>query len=241
MIIVIFSTLKYLLICATFCSSALTQSLKLSTFLPIFCLVRQRSSKTLIFAKMMKRVVPILLSLIVVLPACTKKEPTRTSGIDTIDNTVYQTTTYFVYGFSFSQAKLLSNLANPGADIIVYVNKDNFHTGLLYRQITGLHLIQAGEYDDEASAKTAFDNLKSFTVTQWTDMADPIRTTRCGFTRPIMRRTPRSGLSVLLTRKGNLWITGNVLFNGSISPMVPQLALQKNNGTRTFTETDLQH
>lgn len=122
----------------------------------------------------MKRTFHILLAIFIALSACTKVEKTRTSGTETIDNTVHLPT-YFVYGFSFSKAKLISNLANPGADISVNVNKDN----LPYRLILQANnykpsFYKVGDYADEAAAKAAFDNLKTVSVSQWTDMADPI-------------------------------------------------------------------
>jgi hypothetical protein len=123
----------------------------------------------------MKRTLHILLILIILISACTKTEKTRTSGIDTIDNIIHTSTTYFVYGFSFSQAKLVSNLANPGSDIIVYVN--NFvPPARLTLQANNLKpsFFKVGEYADETSAISAFDNLKTVIVTQGTDIADPI-------------------------------------------------------------------
>jgi hypothetical protein len=124
---------------------------------------------------MMKRVVLILTSLIVILAGCTKKEPTRTSGIDTIDNITYFNTTYFNYGFSFSGAKLVSTNLNPGPDITIFVNPGN-NTPTLTLQTNNLKpsFFKAGDFPDEATAKTAFDNLKTVSVTQWLDMADPI-------------------------------------------------------------------
>jgi hypothetical protein len=124
---------------------------------------------------MMKRVVLILLSLIVILAGCTKTEPTRTSGIDTIDNITHFSTTYFNYGFSFSSAKALSTNLNPGPDITLYVIVGNV-TPTLTLQTNNLKpsFYKLDDYPDEASAKTAFDNLKTVSVTQWLDMADPI-------------------------------------------------------------------
>jgi hypothetical protein len=123
----------------------------------------------------MKRVVLILLSLIIISVGCTKKEPTRTSGIDTIDNITYFNTTYFNYGFSFSGAKLVSTNLNPGPDITIFVNPGN-STPTLTLQTNNLKpsFFKVGDFPDEATAKTAFDNLKTVSVTQWVDMADPI-------------------------------------------------------------------
>jgi hypothetical protein len=123
----------------------------------------------------MKRVVFILLSLIVVLAGCTKKEPTRTSGNDTIDNITYFSTTYYNYGFSFSGAKLVSTNLNPGPDITIFVNPGT-GTPTLTLQANNLKpsFFKVGDFPDEATAKTAFDNLKTVSVSLWLDMADPI-------------------------------------------------------------------
>ena len=123
----------------------------------------------------MKRTFYILISLSIALAACNKDEDTRTSGTDTINNKTYQSTTYYVYGFSFSQAEQVPTTLNPGPDIIVYVNQDN----TVYRltlQANNLYpsFYKVGDFANEAAAKAAFDNLKTVTVSQWSDMADPI-------------------------------------------------------------------
>jgi hypothetical protein len=125
--------------------------------------------------RMMKRLLFILVFIVSVLTGCTKTEPTRTSGIDTIDNIIYQPNDPFVYGFLFSTAKLVSSKSDPKPDITLYVNADNV-THRLTLQISSLKpsFFKVGEFADEASAKTAFDNLNTVTVTQWTDMADPV-------------------------------------------------------------------
>lgn len=123
----------------------------------------------------MKKTLFILLGIFLILAGCTKKEPTRTSGIDTIDNITYFSTTYFNYGFSFSSAKLRSTNLNPGPDITLYVNVDNI-TPRLTLQTNNLKpsFYKYGDFADETTAKSAFDNLKTVSVPQWTDMADPI-------------------------------------------------------------------
>jgi hypothetical protein len=124
---------------------------------------------------MIKRVVLILLSYFVILAGCTKKESTRTSGIDTIDNITYFSTTYYNYGFSFSAAKLLSTNLNPGPDITLFLNVGTVPpTITLQTNNLKSSFYKLDDYPDEASAKTAFDNLKTVSVTQWLDMADPI-------------------------------------------------------------------
>lgn len=123
----------------------------------------------------MKRSISILVILLLFLPGCTKVEPTRTSGTDTIDNTRYLSTTYYYYGFSFPSAKLVPTYPAPGPDIIVFLNNGNVPATLTL-QANNLNpsFYKVGDYPDEQSAKTAFDNLKSFSASSWQEMADPI-------------------------------------------------------------------
>ena len=124
----------------------------------------------------MKRSIIILSALLLVLSGCTKKEPVRTSGTDTIDNITYFSVTYYNYGFSFSKAKLVSTNVNPGPDITLFVTQDNSGNPILTLQADNLNpsFYKVGDYADEASAKTAFDNLKTVSVSQWQDMANPV-------------------------------------------------------------------
>ncbi len=124
----------------------------------------------------MRRTIYTLLAIIVAVSACTKVEKTRTSGTDTIDNTTYMSSTYYYYGFSFSKAKLVSTIENPGPDIVLYVNIDNPADKRLTFQTRNLNpsFYKVGDFADEASAKSAFDNLKTVSVSQWQEMADPI-------------------------------------------------------------------
>jgi hypothetical protein len=123
----------------------------------------------------MKRHLLILLTIFLVLSGCTKKEKTRTSGIDTIDNTTLFSTTYYQYGFSFSGANLVKTYPGP-FDIAIYVNVDTPGSPRLTLQSDNLKpsFFKVGDYADEAGAQAAFDNLKTVTVTDWQDMADPI-------------------------------------------------------------------
>lgn len=122
----------------------------------------------------MKRLSIILLTFIT-LTSCQKDIRVRTTGTDTIDNTTYSGSTYFVYGFTFSTGKPVSTQNNPGPDITIFVNKINTPSSLIL-QANNLKpsFYKVGDYADEAEAKTVFDNLKTFSATQWTDMADSI-------------------------------------------------------------------
>ena len=123
----------------------------------------------------MKRSFFIILIFLSVLSGCRKDNTQRTSGTDTIDNTVYQTTTYYAFGFSFSQAKKISNLDNPWPDIVLYVNNDNPISRLtLQTENYKPSFYKLGDYPDAAAAISAFDNLKTVGSFQWEYMADPI-------------------------------------------------------------------
>ena len=123
----------------------------------------------------MKKLVLILIVIISVLSGCTKKETTRTSGIDTIDNITYFSTTYYNYGFSFSGAKLVSTINAQGYDISLYVNTDT-PPPILTLQNNNFKpsFFKVGDYADETTAQSVFDNIKTVSVTQWQDIADTI-------------------------------------------------------------------
>lgn len=125
----------------------------------------------------MKQLLKILLLLVVVLAGCKKEEDVPTSGTQTIDNTTHMSSTYYIYGFTFSTGQTVPTTSTPGPDIAVYVNTDNPNAApRLYLAANNLRpsFSKAGDYPDQSAAKTAFDNLKSITATQWTDLADPI-------------------------------------------------------------------
>ena len=110
-----------------------------------------------------------------ILPGCRKDDTPRTSGTETIDNTLYGTGPYYANGFLFSQAKKISTLDNMGYDILIYVNNDNPVRRLtLQADNFKPSFCKIGDYIDAASAVFAFNNLKSVGTYQWEDMADPI-------------------------------------------------------------------
>jgi hypothetical protein len=124
----------------------------------------------------MKRLLIIVVILLPVLSGCKKDETARTSGIDTIDNTVYMSDTYYSLGFSFSQAKKFSNLNNPWPDIVLYVNSDAQENRLTFQtENFKSSFYKLGDYSDATAASAAFSNLKTVSVTQWSEMADPVK------------------------------------------------------------------
>jgi hypothetical protein len=123
----------------------------------------------------MKKMVFIFFALFIIVPGCTKKEATRTSGIDTIDNTNHFSTTYFQYGFSFPGANLVATYPSPGPDITLYVIIGTGTPRLTLQTVSLLpSFFKVGDFADVTTAQSAFDNLKTVSVSQWQDMADPV-------------------------------------------------------------------
>lgn len=114
----------------------------------------------------------ILLIILLMQVSCKKDDAIPTSGIATINNTTEFSTTYYVYGFLFSEAKLVSTLDKPAPDITV----DSDGTNLLLQTNNFKNsFFLFGEYNSEASAKSAFANLSSANVTQWEGLAYPLK------------------------------------------------------------------
>ncbi len=125
----------------------------------------------------MKRVFYFLLVILLVITGCRKDKPVRTSGIDTIENTLYGTGPYYANGFSFSRAEKVSTLDDPGPDIVLYLS-DNGLSSKLTLQASNFKdsFYKVGDYPDAASAITVFDSLKNIGVFLWEGMANPIET-----------------------------------------------------------------
>jgi hypothetical protein len=116
----------------------------------------------------MKKSFFILLMFLTVIPGCRKDDTLRTSGTDTIDNTLYGTdiTGYYAFGFLFSQAKKVSTLNNTAFDITI--GNDGTLSNLIFQTNNYKDsFYKVGEYDAATSAEQAFNNLTSYTVPQW--------------------------------------------------------------------------
>jgi hypothetical protein len=127
----------------------------------------------------MKRSANIIFIFLLFLAGC-RKESSDTSGTDTINNTTHKGTTYYIYGFTFSSGRAVSTAETPGPDIAVYVNADNQNVSpRLYLIANNFNpsFYKFAQYNDEAEAKSAFDELKTVSIppTQWSDLADSIR------------------------------------------------------------------
>ena len=123
----------------------------------------------------MKRLFVLIVLISIVLYGCKKDENPSLSGTVTIDNKIYQSTTYYAYGFSFSKAIKVSTLDTPGPDVTLFVITGSPENRLTF-QVSNLNpsFYKLGDYPDAQSASAAFDNLTTVGNYQWTEMADPI-------------------------------------------------------------------
>lgn len=118
-----------------------------------------------------------ILILLISFYGCKKEEKPVYEGTETIDNTLYGVGPYYALGFSFSLAKKLSTLDNPRPDISVIadVGIDGTIRRLMLQTEINNYFYRVGDYQDESSAKTAFNNLTSASVPRWEELADTIR------------------------------------------------------------------
>lgn len=125
----------------------------------------------------MKNSLLIFFAILILLAGCSKKEePILMSGTDYIETTTYMSTTYYRYGFMFSTGQKVSTIDN-GRDIVsLVVNSDNPDHRRLTLQVNNYKssFYKAGDFADEASSIEAFNNLKTVSVSQWEEWADPI-------------------------------------------------------------------
>jgi len=122
----------------------------------------------------MKKYIFIAFLIILFQSSCRKDDNPDTSGTVTLNNELTfdnELQTYISYGFLFSKSKLVSNVEIPPPDIIVYRGGSvlSFEASNLLNSF-----FKYGEYADQASAKSAFDNLTSASVTQWIGSATPL-------------------------------------------------------------------
>ena len=64
------------------------------------------------------------LLLVLLFSGCSKDNNDRFHGVDTIDNKLYGTQTYYALGFSFETGKTSSTLESPAPDITIHVSTD---------------------------------------------------------------------------------------------------------------------
>jgi hypothetical protein len=121
----------------------------------------------------MKMISKIIMLSVVLLTGCKKGNIPRTSGTDTIDNMIYKSTIYYVYGFSFTKAGKVPTTATPGPDFVLYANPDTIRLNLQAINLKD-SFSKVDDYPDAASSIKAFKNLTTVGSVQWITMADPV-------------------------------------------------------------------
>jgi hypothetical protein len=124
----------------------------------------------------MKKILSIFLILAVASVSCNKDE-NKYSGTVTIDNELFGAGPYYGYGFSVPTGEKVSTLNSPLDLISLFVDFDvDFTVRKIYMSVNNYKnsFYKYGEYSNEAAASEAFNNLKTFTATQWAELADPI-------------------------------------------------------------------
>jgi hypothetical protein len=123
----------------------------------------------------MKRLYIILLLSLALTAGCKKDEVVKTSGTDTIENTIYKSSTYYAYGFSFSKAAKVATTETPGPDILLYVATET-QTPRLTLQANNLldSFSKYGEFADAATATQAFNDITTLPSVTWKGIADPV-------------------------------------------------------------------
>jgi hypothetical protein len=123
----------------------------------------------------MKRLSIILLVSLALTAGCKKDEVVRTSGTDTIENTIYKSSTYYAYGFSFSKAAKVATTESPGPDIVLYVASDTQPPRLTFQANNLLDSFSKyGEFADASTASQVFNSITTLPSVTWTGIADPI-------------------------------------------------------------------
>jgi len=94
-----------------------------------------------------------------------------------LDNKLYGSAPYYSLGFTFSDAKKVSTLANPGPDITI-------EAGVLEGGVSVVPFLEAntlepafgfiGQYSTSAEAEAAFNTLVSAGSPTWIDMGAPL-------------------------------------------------------------------
>jgi hypothetical protein len=125
----------------------------------------------------MKHSILILFTLFLFLTSCNKENETPISGEVTIDSKIYQSDTYYTYGFNFVLAKKVSTLDDPEPDLTIEYNvlpgeseKTAYFTANTYEASFSLY----DNYNTPSEALSAFEALMSFGTMTWTDFGTPL-------------------------------------------------------------------
>ncbi len=125
----------------------------------------------------MKKCYLVFLMMLVVMPGC-KKDQSKLSGTETINNTLYGSGPYYAYGFSFSLGKQLSTQGTPVPDMTLIVDADinnNIRRIMLQSENFMNSFYKFGEYATAEQAQQAYAGLTTANVTQWAGLADTVR------------------------------------------------------------------
>jgi hypothetical protein len=121
----------------------------------------------------MRKNLYIILFVLLAFTGCKSDNP-KISGEVTIDNMLYGSGPYYALGFSFSSAKKISTLSNPEPDLTI--DNDGSLGNLILQTNNYLNsFYKTGEFANESQASMVFNNLTSFSVTEWKVWADSIR------------------------------------------------------------------
>lgn len=125
----------------------------------------------------MKTVCTILLILALTITSC-KKDENNYSGTITIDNTAYPPN-YTAFGLHVPTGKKVEDVNNSQPDVIK-ISPDfdiDYTVRKLYFICNNFNnsFIKYGQYGNESSAVQAYNNLKSFSNSNWKALGDSIK------------------------------------------------------------------
>ena len=122
------------------------------------------------------KISPVVIFLVALLyGACNKDEGRSLSGTDTINNIlVLSGDRYAVYGFSFEEGRVISNLEPPGPDINIFLQTDA-GGNVTGKYLDSDNLVESfsfdGQYLDAGEAGTAFASLLDIGTRTWQQAA----------------------------------------------------------------------
>jgi hypothetical protein len=126
----------------------------------------------------MRRIYLIVFILLFTVSACKKDKGSSDAGTITINNELIDAhTNPYIYGFSVNTGMKVSTLNSPKDVITIQEDDLNMVVRKLFFTCENQFesFFRYGDYNDQATAKTAFDNLKTFTASAWTFTGDSIK------------------------------------------------------------------
>ena len=102
----------------------------------------------------MKYFIPFILTLLLLVSACKKKETgPKISGEVTINSKLYGTGPYYIIGYSFSKGDLAESGSNPEPDLTVLAQSSPDNTSVDWAYLS------TNNYQNSFSLNASFDNL----------------------------------------------------------------------------------